>query len=105
MLRIDAEPTFTTTVKVNTKAIQGEFDVEFLALPTDELEALDTGEAKAWRKVLERVVRSFGPVEVAGQRIDSVVPGDLQKLIRWPGVGPAMLAAYYNGLWSEAQGN
>ena len=105
MLKIQSEPTFTATVKVNTAAIKGEFDVEFLALPTDELEALDTGEPKAWKAVLGRVVRGFDQVEIAGERIDGVEPDGLQRLIRWPGVGPAMLTAYYNGLWSEAQGN
>ncbi len=105
MLKIEAEPVFEVAVQVNTAAIKGSFKAQFLALPTDELEKLDTGAASAWREVLKRVVRGFEPVQVCGEWVDGEQADGLAKLLRWPGVGPAMLGAYYRGLWEAASGN
>jgi hypothetical protein len=104
MFKIDATPTFMALVRVNTAAIKGEFNVCFVALPTDELAELDDGAADAWRKVLARVVASFDACELAGEQLAGA-QADLPRLIRWPGVGAAMLRAYYQGLWEAASGN
>lgn len=105
MLKIDKAPKFSALVTVNTAAIKGEFNVHFEALPSDELAELDKGEAGDWKRVLARVVRGFDPVEVCGETVDSTKADELAKLIRWPGVGAAMLAAYYKGLWEAGSGN
>lgn len=105
MLKIVTDPKFNTTVKVNTLAIQGEFPATFRVLPSDELKALDDGQADGWKALLARVVINAGPVEIAGAAVRGDTPGGLADLIRWPGVGPAMLAAYWAGLYEAAQGN
>lgn len=105
MLKIESNPKFTATVRVNTAAIKGEFQVTYLAKPTDELDALDNGEPRAWREVLKAVVVDSDPVEINGTPVRADTPAGLADLVRWPGVGPAMLAAYWQGLWGEAQGN
>jgi hypothetical protein len=105
MLKINKSPTFKYTVAVNTAAIQGDFEALFEALPTDELDKLDDGQPGAWKKVLARVTKAFGAVEIEGESFDSDSPGALDKLTRWPGVGAAMLRAYYAGLWENTQGN
>lgn len=104
MFKIEAKPTFSALVRVSTQAIKGEFNVLFLALPSDELAELDDGAADAWKKVLARVVVSFDPCELAGEQLAGS-PADLPRLIRWPGVGAAMLRGYYAGLWETASGN
>lgn len=105
MLKIDADPKFTTTVKVNTKAIQGEFPATFRVLPSDELAQLDDGKPDSWKALVNRVVVDAGPVEIAGAAVRGDTPAGLADLIRWPGIGPAMLAAYWAGLYEAAQGN
>lgn len=106
MLKIQKNPTFTATVTVATAAIKGSFDVVFEALPSDELEQLDTGAPKAWKDVLARVVRSIDPegIEIEGEPLGGTA-AQLAALTRWPGVGAAMLSSYYAGLWGAAQGN
>lgn len=109
MLQIDSSPTFTMTVKVNTRAIKGELPVTFLAKPLDELKAIEA-QAQAEGKppgdaVLAAVVRSFGDVEVGGEMLVGEKARDLARLIRWPGVGTAMSAHYWRGLYEEAEGN
>lgn len=104
MLTID-NPSFTATVTVSTAAIKGDFKCDFMALPTDELALLDNGEPLAWKAVLAKVVRGFEPVKVCGETIDGSQADALAKLLRWPGVGAAMLRAYYSGLWDNAAGN
>ena len=104
MLKIDPTPKFTTKVTVNTLAIQGVFDVTYSVLPSDELKAIDDGSAESWRVLLARVVQRFEPVDVAGETLNGG-PEDLPKLIRWPGVGQAMLARYWAGLYEAAAGN
>ena len=105
MLKIDADPKFTTTVKVNTKAIQGEFPATFTVLPSDELAKLDDGKPDSWKALLQRVVRDAGPVDIAGAVVRGDTPAGLADMMRWPGIGPAMLAAYWAGLYEAAQGN
>lgn len=105
MLKIDANPKFTTTVKVNTKAIQGEFPATFRVLPSDELAQQDDGKPDSWKQLLQLVVLDAGPVEIAGAAVRGDTPAGLADLIRWPGVGPAMLSAYWAGLYEAAQGN
>lgn len=105
MLKIEKAPTFQATVTVNTAAIKGDFKATFEALPTDELAKLDNGEALAWKAVLARVVRGFEAVDIEGEQIEGNQPEGLDRLIRWPGVGAAMLRAYYAGLWEAGQGN
>jgi len=104
MLKIESKPQFSTMVKVNTAAIQGDFQVVFEALPDDELQPLDDGQAGSWKKLLQRVVVSFETVQVCGESVEGY-PTNLPKLIRWPGVGAAMVSAYYKGLWENTQGN
>ena len=105
MFKIIAEPQFTTDVKVNTLALQGEFSTTYRVLPSDELKALDNGEADSWKQLLARVVVGFGPVEIAGSTVMGDQADGLAQLIRWPGVGQAMLARYWAGLYEAAQGN
>lgn len=105
MLIIDKSPTFESTVKVHTAAIKGEFKAKFVALPTDELAALDNGDASGWKALLGKVVKGFDQVQIDGEAVSGDQPGGLDKLIRWPGVGAAMVAAYYKGLWEASQGN
>lgn len=105
MLKIDADPKFSATVKVNTLAIQGEFPAKFRVLPSDELAALDDGKPDSWKALLQRVVVDAGPVDIAGQAVRGDTPAGLADMIRWPGMGPAMLAAYWAGLYEAAQGN
>lgn len=105
MLKIDTKPVFDATVRVNTAAIQGDFRATFEALPSDELQALDDGSDGAWKKLLARVVVATEPVHIGGQPVEGHTPEGLAALIRWPGVGAAMCAAYYKGLWEAAAGN
>lgn len=105
MLKIDADPQFKTTVKVNTKAFNGEFPAAFRVLPSDELAKLDDGQAAAWKDLLARVVVDAGPVEIAGALVQANTPEGLAQLIRWPGIGPAMLQEYWASLYEARQGN
>lgn len=100
MLKINVSPEFTNTVKVTTKALQGEFPCYYRVLPVEELDKLDDGKPNSWRLLLAKVVVKFEPIEIGGEVVST-----LEQLIRWPGVGPAMLAAYWSGLYEAAQGN
>ena len=104
MFKIEAQPVFQSKVTVNTAALKLDFTATYVALPSDELAELDDGSPEAWKKVLARVVRSFDACEVAGEQLAGTA-ADLPRLIRWPGVGAAMLRTYYSGLWESAAGN
>ncbi len=108
MLKVIANPTFTNSVVVNTKALQGSFNVVFIAKPSSEckrLEAAAIERGDGPQGLLFDVVQSHEEVEVFGEALRTAGADSIRRLLDIPGVGPAMLKAYYNGMWEEASGN
>lgn len=103
MLKITKNPEFTTTVHVRTAHTSGSFPATFKAMPSSELAELEKKAAAAGRGtagILPDVTVRFSDVELPGNTNPT-----LDQLLDQPGVGPAMVAAYYRGLWEEQQGN
>lgn len=110
MLKIVRHPVFTAPVLLNTLVLKGEFDVSFVALPTSELKALEKDGLEQGltlqHATLRGVVKGWTALEIDGQPFPFVsIEDSLPKLLDQPGVGPAMLKAYYRALWEEASGN
>jgi hypothetical protein len=105
MLKIDARPHFEMPVTVATRAIRGTFTVTFMAMPDHELEQLQARADQNPKHWLHAVVARFQDVEIAGELIDGSTDDGLQRLLSWPGIGPAMVNAYFRGLWEEAEKN
>lgn len=107
-LKIVARPEFETTVKVNLAWLQGEFSARFVAMPIDALEALQAEApvpARAEDHVLQQVCLHFDDVELPDGKLAYTGPESVAKLLAWPGIGPAMSAAYFKALWGAASGN
>lgn len=103
MLTIINRPEFDTTVPVRTAHTRGEFKARFVALPVDELRALELA-AQAEGKGLSGILPTV-TVSVSDFALPDGKPATLDNLLNYPGVGPAMVKAYYDGLWNEQQGN
>lgn len=107
-LKIVSRPEFATTVQVNLAYLQGEFPARFVALPQDELQALERAAIAAGKGpqgILYDVCRWFGEVELPDGPLPYVDATSLTKLLNYQGIGPAMVKAYYTALWEEARGN
>lgn len=109
MLKIIARPEFDQTVTVNTKHLKGEFGARFVALPQSEISAIEAklkAEGKGPQDLVYHVCVGHDTVDMAGEAVEYKAGGlSLAVLLDYPGIGPAMLKAYYAGLWEEASGN
>lgn len=97
------KPEFTAAVGINTRQVRGDLQVTFVAYPVDELEAMEAEAHQAGQGpvgVLSKVVKAIEPVQGPAGPIT-----ELAGLLRYQGVGPQMLARYYQLLWEEAAGN
>lgn len=107
-LKIVSRPQYTTTVEVRTHHLQGELPVTFVALAQSEIKAIEdrarAEKADVQKAVLAEVLAHHEPFEVDGERVP-FGPGSLDRLLDYPGIGPAMLVRYYASLWEETQGN
>lgn len=102
MLKIVQRPAFTVTVMVNTLHTQGEFKMDCVALPQSELDAIDKKAIAEGRSygVLREAVTKLRELELPGNPLPNVA-----QALDYPGLGAAMLQAYYRGLYEEQQGN
>lgn len=102
MLKIVQRPEFTVSVTVNTLHTQGSFRMACVALPLSELEAIDKKAMAEGRSygVLREVVTALHELELPGDAAPTVAAA-----LDYPGLGAAMLQAYYRGLYEEQQGN
>lgn len=103
MLKIVNRPEFTQPVVMRTAHTQGDFWARFVALPSSELRALEAqaaAEGKGLAGVLPHVTLEIGDIELPGNPTPT-----LEQALDHPGIGPAMVDAYYRGLWQEKQGN
>lgn len=97
------KPEFTAAVRISTRQVQGDLQVTFIAHPVDELEAMEAAAQEAGLGpvgVLHKVVKGFEPVQGPAGPVT-----ELAGLLRYQGVGPQLLARYYQLLWEEAAGN
>lgn len=108
MLRIVEKPRFSAQVAVDTPQVQGEFRVDYVGLPQNELRSLEV-RAKTEAPelgVLPWVVTGFEPVQLPdGTVVQFEGAQSLQQLTNWPGIVPSMIARYYERLWESALGN
>lgn len=110
MLKIVHKPRFDMDVAINTKQVQGTLGTTFVAYRTSEL-AAEERRAKAANEnvdlaVLRMVVASFEDTPLPdGTLLRYEGPDSVNRLVDWPGVAPAMLAHFYDGLWSQTLGN
>jgi hypothetical protein len=109
MLKIVSRPEFEQKVVVNTKHLKGEFVARFVALPQSEISAIEAkliAERKGPQDLVHHVCVGHDTVDMLGEAVEYSAGGlSLTKLLDYPGIGPAMLKAYYAGLWEEASGN
>lgn len=107
-LKIVSKPKYTTKVDVRTLHLQGSLEVTFIALAQSEIQALEKraalGELNVQKVVLREVVHSHEAVEINGELVPHSTTS-LDRLLDYPGIGPAMLRRYYASLWEETQGN
>lgn len=107
-LKIVDRPSFTTTVVVNLAWLQGDFQARFVALPIDQLEAMERAgiaAGKGPQAILHDVCTWFADVELPSGLLQYVDGKSLTTLLNYQGIGPAMVRAYYSALWEEARGN
>lgn len=107
-LKIVSRPKYATTVDVRTLHLQGSLQVTFIALAQSEIRALEQRAVdeglNVQKVVLAEVVKDHEAVEINGQQVP-FGPASLDKLLDYPGIGPAILRRYYASLWEETQGN
>lgn len=110
MLKIIDKPEFTEDVAIHTLQVQGTLKTTFVAYKTSEL-AAEERRAKAAGEntdlaVLRMVVKHFETVPLGqGRELAYTSPDSVNDLVDWPGVAPAMLAHFYDGLWRQRLGN
>lgn len=107
-LKIVDRPEFEATVVVNTRHLKGDFKARFVALPGSRIKAAEEAAIQAGKGpegLLFDVCTWFEPVELPEGPLNHVDGGSLAKLLDYPGIGPAMVKAYYRALWEETQGN
>lgn len=103
MLKFVERPTFRARVVLCTAHTAGDFSAVFLALPASRLKELEqqaAAEGKGPQEILRHVCQEVGDAFMPDGR-----PASVEWLLDQPGVGPAMVATYYRGLWEEAKGN
>lgn len=107
-LNIQAEPTFSMDVEINTRAIQGVIEVDFVAKRTSELKGIEQRVQQDGSGVagfLKSVVVGVGTVELPDGPLAIDVSKAIDQLTDWPGIGVAIQKAYYRGLWEEQAKN
>lgn len=107
-LKIVDRPSFVATVMVNLAWLKGSFQARYLALPIDQLQALDKARIEAGKgpeAILYEVCTGFDDVELPTGPLNYVDNTSLDKLLNYQGIGPAMVRTFYNALWEETQGN
>lgn len=108
MLKIIDKPSFEATVFVNTVHMQGDFKARFVALPGSRIKALEEAAIKAGKGpegLLFDVCTWFETVDTPTGPLPHDGSQSLEKLLDWPGIGPAMVKSYFRALWEEASGN
>lgn len=107
-LNIQHLPTFSMDVEINTRAIQGVVEVQFVAKRTSELKDIEQrvqSDGTGVAGFLKAVVVQVGQAQLPDGPLASDAPTAIDQLTDWPGIGVAIQKAYYRGLWEEQAKN